>query len=51
MGVFLVRNSAFIRGLFAELARRAVRLPVPTKVRRCWLGRRPAPGSHGGAQG
>ena len=38
MGVFLVRNSAFIRGLFAELARRAVRLPVPTKVRRCRLG-------------
>ena len=32
MGVFLVRNNAFIRGLFAELAKRAVGLPVPTKV-------------------
>lgn len=32
MGVFLVRNNAFIRGLFAELAKRAIGLPVPTKV-------------------
>ena len=32
MGVFLVRNNAFIRGLFAKLAKRAIRLPVPTKV-------------------
>lgn len=32
MGVFLVRNSPFIKGLFAELAKRAVRLPVPSKV-------------------
>lgn len=36
MGVFLVRNNAFIRGLFAELAKRAVGLPVPTKVITCW---------------
>ena len=36
MGVFLVRNNAFIRGLFAELAKRAVGLPVPTKVITRW---------------